>query len=182
MTRFKHSSLIERTKRSACALQLGARNGVWITRTPDVSSKRRTVGLYLERKVKPRRVDDATRITLVVLARCIDWRRLLTIVQPDTLVRWHRQGFRLFWRWKSRCRARSRIPVHLQELIATMARANRAWGEERIAAELLVTLGISVSSRDGQALHAEAGSISPEFVFTDVGHISAEPRRRNLGV
>jgi hypothetical protein len=72
--------------------------------------------------------------------------------------------------------------VHLQELIATMARANRAWGEERIAAELLVTLGISVSSRDGQALHAEAGSISPEFVFTDVGHISAEPRRRNLGV
>jgi putative transposase len=52
----------------------------------------------LERKVKPQRLDDATRITLVVLARLIDWRQLLTLVRPETLVRWHRQGFRLFWR------------------------------------------------------------------------------------
>jgi putative transposase len=108
---------------------------------------RKQLAFYLERKVKPRRVDDATRVTLVVLARFLDWRRVLTIVQPDTLVRWHRQGFRLFWRWRSRYRGRPRIPVHLRELIATMARANRTWGEERIAAELLVKLGIAVSPR-----------------------------------
>lgn len=96
---------------------------------------RRQLACYLGRKVKPRRVDDATRITLAVLARFIDWRRVLTIVKPDTLARWHRQGFRLFWRWKSRSRGRPRIPPNLQQLIATMARANRTWGEERIAAE-----------------------------------------------
>ena len=49
-----------------------------------------------ERRVKSRRADDATRITLVVLARLIDWRGALTIVKPETLIRWHRQGFRLF--------------------------------------------------------------------------------------
>jgi hypothetical protein len=54
---------------------------------------RKQLAFYLERKVKPRRVDDATRITLVVLARCIDWRRLLTIVQPDTLVHGTVRGF-----------------------------------------------------------------------------------------
>jgi putative transposase len=54
---------------------------------------RKQLAFYLERKVKPRRVDDATRITLVVLARFLDWRRVLTIVQPDTLVRWHVRGF-----------------------------------------------------------------------------------------
>jgi hypothetical protein len=82
---------------------------------------RKQLACYLGRKVKPRRVDDATRITLVVLARFINWRRVLTIVQPDTLVQWHRQGFRLLWRTKSRSRGRPRIPPHLQQLIATMA-------------------------------------------------------------
>jgi putative transposase len=108
---------------------------------------RKQLACYLGRKVKPRRVDHATRITLAVLARFIDWRRVLTMVKPDTLVRWHRQGFRLFWRWKSRSRGRPRIPPNLQQLIATMARANRTWGEERVAAELLVKLAISVSPR-----------------------------------
>jgi putative transposase len=77
---------------------------------------RKQLAFYLERKVKPRRVDNATRITLVVLAQFVDWRRLLIIVRPVTLVRWHRQGLRLFWRWKSRYRGRPRIPVHLQAL------------------------------------------------------------------
>jgi putative transposase len=108
---------------------------------------RKQLALYLEREVKPRRASDATRLTLVVLARFIEWRALLTIVQPDTLVRWHRHAVRLFWRWKSRRRGRPRIPPELQQLIADMARANRTWGEERIAAELLLKLGISLSPR-----------------------------------
>jgi putative transposase len=68
-------------------------------------------------------------------------------VRPDTFVRWHREGFRLFWRWKSRRRGRPRIPVELQQLIADMASANRTWGEERIAAELRLKLGLTVSPR-----------------------------------
>jgi transposase InsO family protein len=108
---------------------------------------RKQLAFYVERNVRARRLDDAARIALVVLARVIDWRPALTIVRPDTLVRWHRQGFRLFWRWKSRRPGRPRIPQCLQDLIATMAHANQTWGEERIAAELLLKLGVSVSPR-----------------------------------
>ena len=108
---------------------------------------KKQLALYVERQVKPRRADDATRITLVGLSRIVEWRRLLTIVRPDTLIRWHRKGFRLFWRWKSRGPGRPPIPADVQQLIATMATANRTWGEERIADELLVKLGIRVSPR-----------------------------------
>jgi putative transposase len=108
---------------------------------------RKQLALYRERQVKPRRADDATRITLVVLAQLIDWRAVLTIVKPDTLIRWHRRGFRLFWRWRSRARGRPPLPVDLQRLIAAMARANVTWGEERIAAELHLKLGLRVSPR-----------------------------------
>jgi transposase InsO family protein len=108
---------------------------------------KKQLALYLERQAKPRRADDATRMALVALSRFVDWRRLLTIVKPETLLRWHRKGFRLFWRWKSRRRGRPAIPAELRALIATMAAANRTSGEERIAAELLVKLGIRVSPR-----------------------------------
>jgi transposase InsO family protein len=108
---------------------------------------RKQLALYLERRVKPRRASNATRLTLVVLAQFIEWRQCLTIVRPDMLIRWHRRAFRLFWRWTSRPRGRPRIPPDLQQLITQMAKANRTWGEERIAAELLLKLGISVSSR-----------------------------------
>jgi len=52
----------------------------------------------------------------------IDWRAALTIVKPETLIRWHRKGFRLFWRWKSRP-GRPPISVDLLRLIVAMARA-----------------------------------------------------------
>jgi hypothetical protein len=63
---------------------------------------RKQLALYETRRVKPRRPDPATRVVLVVLSLLLDWRALLTVVQPDTLIRWHRQGWRLLWRWKSR--------------------------------------------------------------------------------
>jgi hypothetical protein len=85
---------------------------------------RKQLALYLERKVKPRRADDATRVALVVLSRLVDWRRLLTIVKPDTLIEWHRKGVRLCWRWKSRATGCPRIPASLQCLIVEMASAN----------------------------------------------------------
>jgi putative transposase len=107
---------------------------------------RKQLALYQERHIKPRRVTDATRLTLVWLAHCFDWRQALTVVQPATFIRWHRQGFRLFWRWKSQP-GRSPIPPDLQTLIRRMAQDNPAWGEERIANELLLKLGLRVSPR-----------------------------------
>jgi putative transposase len=108
---------------------------------------RKQLALYLERQVKPWRADDATRLTLVALSRLVEWRHLLVIVKPETLIRWHRKGFRVFWPWKSKSPGRPRIPADLQQLIGEVAMANRTWGEERIAAELLVELGIRVSPR-----------------------------------
>jgi transposase InsO family protein len=108
---------------------------------------RKQLALYMERRVKPRRANDATRIVMVGLSRVLDWRSVLTVVKPETLIRWHRKGFQLFWRWKSRTPGRPPIPADVQQLIARMAAANRTWGEERIAAELLVKIGIRVSPR-----------------------------------
>ena len=107
---------------------------------------RKQLALYQERQVKPRRIDAATRIALVFLSKRFKWRPSLVIVQPQTLVRWHRYGFRLFWRWKSRP-GRPRIPIELRQLIRQMALDNVSWGEERIANELLLKLGIRVSPR-----------------------------------
>ena len=84
---------------------------------------------------------------MVALARLFDWKNVLIVVKPDTLVRWHRKGFRLFWRWKSRRKGRPPVPEELKKLIVEMAIANVSWGEERIAHELLVKLGIRVSPR-----------------------------------
>ena len=84
---------------------------------------RKQLALYQERRVKPTRATNTTRMTLTWLARWFDWRRALVIVQPQTLTRWHRQGFRLFWRWKSRP-GRPTIPPELQALICRMAREN----------------------------------------------------------
>src|SRR5438094_4046570 len=98
---------------------------------------RKQLGLYMEREVKPRRATDSIRFTLARLSRWFDWRQALIVVKPDTLIRWHRKGLRLFWKSKSRPRARHRIPVQLRKLIAEMATNSPTWGEERIANELL---------------------------------------------
>jgi transposase InsO family protein len=86
---------------------------------------------------------------LWILARrlCAGWREHLSFVTPETVVRWHRQGWRLFWRWKSRSHGgRPHLSLEVRDLIATMSRDNRLWGTERIRGELL-KLGIVVSNR-----------------------------------
>src|SRR5260370_7883658 len=108
---------------------------------------RKQMALYLERKVKPRLARDATRFTLVWLSSLFAWREALTIVKPDTFIRWHRKGFRLFWRWKSKARGRPRVPADLQKLIVEMANENPTWGEDRVAAELLLQLRTRISPR-----------------------------------
>ena len=99
---------------------------------------RRQLALYIERGMKPRRMGAATRIALAWLSRWFDW--------PETLIRWHRAGWKLFWRLKSRS-GRPPIPAELQALIRRIANENPSWGEERIANELLLKIGIRVSPR-----------------------------------
>ena len=67
-----------------------------------------------------------------------DWQSVLVIVQPATVVGWHRQGFRLYWRWKSRASktGRPRLDRQVQALIRRMSRENPTWGAPRIQSEL----------------------------------------------
>jgi hypothetical protein len=71
---------------------------------------RKQLALFQEREIKPRRADDATRAALVWLSRAFNWRDALVVVKPAALIRWHREGFRCYWKLRSRpgrpsCRA-----------------------------------------------------------------------------
>jgi hypothetical protein len=104
--------------------------------------------IVLRRSVPRPTIIAVDRALLVLLAgRLRAWRQVLVIVQPDTLLRWHRQGFRLFWTWKSRSKVgRPPIPAETIALIKDMAADNPLWGTERIRGELL-KLGIRVAKR-----------------------------------
>jgi transposase InsO family protein len=85
---------------------------------------------------------------LVLLAKMVrNWKQALFIVQPETLLRWHRQGFKLYWKYKSRApSATPKISAETVALIKEMASNNRLWGAERIRGELL-KLGLHVCKR-----------------------------------
>src|SRR5262245_59369264 len=123
---------------------------------------RKQPALYQERHIKPRRAPNATRLALIWLGRWFDWRQALYIVQPATLTRWHRQGFRLFWRRKLQ-QVRPPIPPDFQGLIRRMARENPTWGEERIANELF-------SSSACGCHPARCASICPSVWTMGVAH------------
>ena len=106
---------------------------------------RRQLGLFKERGMTRRRIDAATRLSLALLSRLCDWRSCLIVVRPETVVRWHRAGWRLFWPYKSRP-GRPPIPLELRQLIQRIALQNPLWGGERTN-ELLLKLGLRVSSR-----------------------------------
>jgi transposase InsO family protein len=107
--------------------------------------------IILTRSAGRPRITRADRALLVLLAsRVRAWRQALVIVQPATLLRWHRAGFRLFWRWRSSaCSRPPRVAPEVVALIERMARENRLWGAERIRGELL-KLGIAVGKRTVQ--------------------------------
>ena len=101
----------------------------------------------LNRNAKRPRLTNQDRTLLVLISRLWpDWRKPLALVQPDTVIRWHKKGFRLYWKWKSRPRwpGRRKVPKEVRDLIRSMSRANPLWGAPRIHGELL-KLGIKLS-------------------------------------
>jgi putative transposase len=77
------------------------------------------------------------------------WKSSLIVVTPETVVRWHRAGFRIYWRWISRTRehaGRRRIPKEARDLVFRMVTENPTWGAPRIHGELLM-LGLDLSER-----------------------------------
>ena len=121
---------------------------------------RRQLALYVERGAEPRRIDSVTRVALAFLSRFFPWRDALVVVRPETMIRWHRAGWKLLWRLKSRP-GRPSIPVEVQALIRRMAHENPSWGEERIANELFLKLGIQVClSANGEQVSADPTNTS----------------------
>lgn len=103
----------------------------------------------LRRRAGRPRLGAVDRFKLLLGAALLPgWRKAVAIMQPETLLRWYRTGFRLFWRMKSRSRRHreSRLAPETIDLIRDMANRGRVWGAERIRGELL-KLGIKVSKR-----------------------------------
>ena len=109
----------------------------------------------LRRSVKRPRLRQRDRAFWVLLRRlCPDWRSHLVLVQPDTVVRWHRRGFKLLWRWRSRNGGRPRIRREVIDLIRRMSRENVTWGVPRIQSELHL-LGYEVADSTGGGTSVE---------------------------
>jgi putative transposase len=89
--------------------------------------------IVLKQQVNRPQLTAKDRSLLVVLAsRVKDWKNALLIVKPETVLHWHREGFKLFWRWKSKGQARKpRISEETIALIKQMAVDNRRWGAKR---------------------------------------------------
>lgn len=91
---------------------------------------RKQLALYLERKVKPRRARTATKLTLVWLSNLFVWREALAVVKPDTLIGWHRQGFRLFWKRLRKRHRHHRGAVFHRRFQSTANAVTSGWQHE----------------------------------------------------
>ena len=136
--------------------------------------------LQVLQRTRPRRVRLATadRWLWVWLSRVwTEWRTALVIVKPETVIAWHRHGFRLVWTWKSRRRTgRPTVPRDVRTLIRTMSEANPLWGAPRIHGELL-KLGIARLSGDRREIHGAATAAA----LPDLAHVPDESRRPDRG-
>ncbi len=141
------------TKPNSSALALGAMADLARSKPQLVAENLllRQQLIVLTRSVKRPRFTRADRLRFVVLAsRLQGWKDALLIVKPETILRWHRHGFQLFWKRKSRAMSREpKIPMQTITLIKEMATTNRLWGAERIRGELL-KVGIKVAKRTVQ--------------------------------
>jgi len=101
----------------------------------------------LNRSAKRPQLRRRDRFFWVLLSKLWrDWREVLIIIKPETVVKWHKEGFRLYWRWKSKTRrvGRPQIDKEIRELITRISRENPLWGVPRIQSELRL-LGFEVA-------------------------------------
>ena len=152
------------TKPNSSALALGAMADLARSKPQLVAENLllRQQLIVLNRSVKRPRFTRADRLRFVVLAsRLQGWKDALLIVKPETILRWHRHGFQLFWKRKSRAMSHEpKIPMQTITLIKEMATTNRLWGAERIRGELL-KVGIKVAKRTVQRYMRQTRSPRP---------------------
>jgi putative transposase len=147
---FSRLSNFVRNLRTIVSSGLSFIAGVWRRRMALAAENlflRKQLALFQEREKRAMPTTPADRFVFSKLARWFDWRSALMIVRPATLIGWHRNAFRLFWRWKSRPAGRPRVSAEVRNLIRRLAAENPTWGEKRIADELLLKLQIRLSPR-----------------------------------
>jgi putative transposase len=117
--------------------------------------------------------DGPGRIFWVILSRLWkSWRSSLRVVRPETVVGWHRRGFRRYWAWKSRPRSgRPAMGTEIRDLIRRMSRANPLWGAPRVHGELL-KLGLTVSQAT-----VSRYMLRSEAAITGVANVFKESRQ-----
>ena len=139
--------------------------------------------LVLQRSVDRPRLARWDRVFWVWLSRVwVSWRSSLVIVQPATVLAWHRRGFQLYWRWKSRPNpvGRPRLDPELRRLIRRMARENPTWGRRRIRAELAL-LGYEVAELTvAKYMHRTSPRPSPTWRAFLAAHAPRHRRCRLL--
>jgi hypothetical protein len=148
---------------------------------PEILVLRQQINVLRRKSPKRFVFSNFDRLVLVGLYRLIPGTvDALAIVRPETVICWHRAGFRSFWRWKSRRRGgRPKVPLEIRRLIRGMSLGNPLWGAPRIHGELL-ELGIDVARRalrstwprGGEGRHRTGGpffaimpTASPRWVF-----------------
>ena len=138
--------------------------------------------IVLQRRVpRPRLRDGDRRFWILVCRWFPTWRDSLLVVQPNTVLRWHRRGWTAYWRWRSRPRRRGgRPPLRraLRALIRRMSVENRLWGQRRVQAEL-ARLGFGGVGPDRRQVHAPALRWRPLAHLADVVD---PPCQEHLGV
>ena len=125
------------------------------------------------------RFRPADRLIWVCLRRLWNgWREVLVLVQPATVVRWHREGFRRYWERKSRRRpGRPRIDPELRSLIRKMATANPLWGAPRIHGEFEILGGLWILLISWAALRTGGLPRTLNYLGVVIGVAGTEPSR-----
>jgi transposase InsO family protein len=109
----------------------------WAALEAEILTLRQQINVLRRTAPKKQTFSSIDRLIFVCLYR-LGVRHALAIVKPETVVKWHRAGFRLYWRWKSKARGgRPTVPLEIRELILEMSIANPLWGAPRIHGELL---------------------------------------------
>ena len=130
-----------------------------------------------KQSVKRPKLRPRDRVFWVWLSRLWpNWRSALAIVQPETVIKWHRKGFKLYWRWKSRAGKPGRPPIEreIRDLIRRMSRENPTWGAPRIVSELAL-LGHDVAEADRGQVHGPHA----ETAFADLANVPGQSRSRH---
>jgi putative transposase len=133
---------------------------------------RQQLAVWKARQPRPR-LTEMDRIFWVLLSRrWRSWQHSLQVVRPETVVGWHRQGFKRYWTWKSRPRSgRPAMGTEIRDLIRRMSRANPLWGAPRVHGELL-KLGLTVSQAT-----VSRYMLRSEAAITGVANVFKESRQ-----